>query len=46
MNPPRPSHLVKAWFELTPGEQRAALLILALFVLGVIARCLHAVGRL
>jgi hypothetical protein len=31
----------QSWFALTPDEQKAAILVLALFVLGLIARTWH-----
>ena len=31
----------RCWFDLTPGEQKAAILVLALFLLGVVARTWH-----
>ena len=33
--------LLRSWFELTPHEQTAVILILSLFLLGVLARWIH-----
>lgn len=33
--------LLKSWFELTSHEQTAVIIILALFLLGVLARWFH-----
>jgi len=33
--------LLRSWFELTSHEQTAVILILALFLLGVLARWVH-----
>jgi hypothetical protein len=36
--------ILHGWFELTGYEQKAALLVLSLFVLGVLARWCHIMG--
>jgi len=36
-----PAGLVRSWFELTADEQKAAMIILAVFLLGLGVRCWH-----
>jgi hypothetical protein len=36
-----PAGLVRSWFELTPDEQKAALIVLAVFLLGLGVRFWH-----
>ncbi len=43
MMPNRIDRLLKCWFELTPREQIAVIIILSLFLLGVLARWFHVV---
>ena len=39
--PQVPGRLASSWFELTQSEQKAVMIVLALFLLGQIVRCWH-----